>query len=84
MQDVKVEIKLKDGILIGNPFDVVVKFQNTSRQERNISGTLTIWSVYYTGVSKTRVKSEKFNLTLKAIKSKYKDASTSLVKCLHT
>lgn len=67
-EDVKFELHQQDDILVGNPFDVVLKVQNKSRSERNVHVLVTLTAVYYTGVFKAKVKSKPFDLTLGPIK----------------
>ena len=68
-QDVHFEVVPKDDIMVGSPFDIQVNVQNKSRNIRNYALTLTLTSVFYTGVPTSVIKTAKFNRELGAIKS---------------
>lgn len=61
-------MKQKDNILVGNGFDVVIRCQNKSREERNIFVSVHVSSMYYTGVIKSLVKNQMYDVTLASIK----------------
>ena len=70
MKDVKFEIKHQDDIIVGHVFDVIVKVQNRSRKRRTVDVTLELFTAYYTGVQKSRIKFEEFHFELAALRSK--------------
>ena len=63
------ELEDRDGILVGNNFELSLKVTNTTRQERNVFVRLTLTSVYYTGVHKAVVKKENANVKLGPVQS---------------
>ncbi|CAH1779163.1 unnamed protein product [Owenia fusiformis] len=65
-QDVFIDMIEKDDVLVGQPFDVVLKIKNKSAAERTVKATLTARVVHYTGVPAEIVKSESLNIKLEA------------------
>ena len=63
-QDIKYDMEDDGPVPLGSEFKVIVKAQNTSRFERTVNLTLTLFSVYYTGVTKRKLRSEIFNFNL--------------------
>lgn len=73
VEDVKFELKQKDGIMIGSVFNVVLSIQNTSRETRNVHVKLACTPVYYTGVTSADakpIKSQSFNIELPPVKTR--------------
>jgi len=53
---------------VGSEITVVARAQNTSRHERTINLTMTLFAVYYTGISRTKIRSDIFNFNLCSLK----------------
>ncbi|XP_013382452.1 hemocyte protein-glutamine gamma-glutamyltransferase-like isoform X3 [Lingula anatina] len=64
--DVKFEWEDKDFITVGSSFDVALVMTNKAKEERKVEITLKAAVVYYTGVIKSFVKGDKFEITLAA------------------
>jgi len=63
-QDVKYELEQRGPVPVGSEFTVIVRTQNSSRFERTVNMTLTIFAVNYTGLSRTKLRGEIFNFNL--------------------
>ncbi|KAL1124024.1 hypothetical protein AAG570_001794 [Ranatra chinensis] len=64
--DIKFYFKLRDDIVIGSPFSVVVVMHNKSRtKDYSVSVVLRVDTVLYTGKIKEAVKKEKFDVIIK-------------------
>ena len=55
-----------DGIFIGNDFEIPIEIENTASYERTVNVTITLSSVYYTGVMRKQLKRELHTTTLPA------------------
>lgn len=55
-EDMKFELVELDRVNIGEPFALVVRIENKSREPRNIQAVVSVKSVYYNGVSAGLVK----------------------------
>lgn len=65
LQDIDFTLIDKDDVLIGEPFDVVLKIHNKNiDKERTVKATLTATVVQYTGVPIATVKSFSKTVTL--------------------
>ncbi|KAL5022286.1 hypothetical protein ScPMuIL_001441 [Solemya velum] len=60
-QDVSFDLVDKEVLEMGEDFDVVVRITNNSNEVRTINGTMTVATMYYTGVPGTVIKSEQLN-----------------------
>ncbi|XP_067932065.1 hemocyte protein-glutamine gamma-glutamyltransferase-like [Watersipora subatra] len=49
-----------DNVLAGKDFDVTIEVENTSSDSRTVNLTATLSSVYYTGVTRTKLKQTDF------------------------
>ena len=52
----------KEDTLYGQPFDVVLKVTNNSKEARTVKVTLTATVIYYTGVPVREIKSETYTV----------------------
>lgn len=66
------EVNQADHILVGKDFDIVYKMQNKSRHERNVHTSITLSTVYYTGVPKATVVTKTFDTLVPCIQGKFK------------
>ncbi|XP_069698767.1 annulin-like isoform X3 [Periplaneta americana] len=65
--DIKFDFELRDDIVIGSPFSVVVLMKNQSRtQDHTVTVTLRVDTVLYTGRLKDAVKKDKTERLVKA------------------
>lgn len=65
--DIQFDFELRDDIVIGSPFSVVVIIRNHSRtKDHTVSVTLQVDTVLYTGRHKDAVKKEKYEQLIKA------------------
>ncbi|XP_033730587.1 hemocyte protein-glutamine gamma-glutamyltransferase-like, partial [Pecten maximus] len=63
-QDVSVKVVDKKQVNYGDDLEVEVDFENLSKEERTVGGTLSLQSHYKTGVFAHRIRSEKIYITL--------------------
>ncbi|XP_074644522.1 hemocyte protein-glutamine gamma-glutamyltransferase-like [Tubulanus polymorphus] len=61
-QDVAFDLIEKDGILIGEPFEVSLRARNITGDNRTVNVTLTACVVYYTGVIACKIKTQRYNV----------------------
>ena len=71
VQDIRCSLQEHGAVPLGSEFTVTVRAQNTSRQERTINLTLTIFAVHYTGLARTKLRSEIFNFNLCPLRRQY-------------
>lgn len=51
-------VKDIDGVFVGNDFEVPIEMTNKSSSKRTVNMTITLSSVYYTGVTRQQLKRE--------------------------
>jgi len=71
VQDITYELGSRGTVPLGTEFTVDVQAQNTSRFERTVNMTLTLYAVYHTGAAKRKIRSEIFNFNLCSLRSQY-------------
>ena len=54
----KFSVKDIDGIFVGNDFEIPIEMENTASYERTVNMTITLSSVYYTGITRKQLKRE--------------------------
>ncbi|CAD5116056.1 DgyrCDS4990 [Dimorphilus gyrociliatus] len=69
IEDVKIEASVPEDLIAGAPFDVTITVQNCSRSVRNVTLTIAVLSVYYTGIRKAVNKQRVYDIELPAIKA---------------
>lgn len=69
VEDVKIEASVPEDLIAGAPFDVTITVQNCSRSVRNVTLTVAVLSVYYTGIRKAVNKQKTYDIELPAIKA---------------
>lgn len=52
-----------DDIFVGSDFDVPIQIENKSAEQRTVNITVTLSSVYYTGVTRSKLKQAIFSQT---------------------
>lgn len=65
-EDVEFDLVDIDTVPLGQPFQVVVKIQNTSSEERNVSAVLSASSIFYTGAAAQSIKKSQGTFKVKA------------------
>ncbi|XP_050397106.1 annulin [Patella vulgata] len=83
--DMEFELVEQDDVFVGESFDVILKITNTGTEERYIHGRLGARTMYYTGVSADKVRTDTFQMfvqggraTEQRMKVNYKDYSSKL------
>ncbi|XP_046550892.1 protein-glutamine gamma-glutamyltransferase K-like [Haliotis rubra] len=64
-EDVQFDLDHSEDVFVGQDFDVILRVKNISTSERTLKTFLAARTMYYTGVSADRVKSQKFDTVLK-------------------
>ncbi|KAK6174749.1 hypothetical protein SNE40_017970 [Patella caerulea] len=59
-KDVECELVIKDGVSVGEDFDVILQVKNKSSEERTVGGRLAAKTMFYTGVEGDKVKKLQF------------------------
>jgi hypothetical protein len=81
--DVKYDIVPQPLTPLGQAFDVAVSVQNTCRFERNVTMTLTLVSIHYTGLTRSRIRSETFNFNLCSLRQREVVLRVSIEDYMH-
>ena len=70
LQELSFSIEGKDNILVGQKFEIIVRMQNKSRENRTVTGVISIFPEYYTGLAATRtpIKKQTYNQTIPPVK----------------
>jgi len=66
---VKFNYKEADNVFVGSSFEIRVVIENESNERRTASLTVTLYSVYYYGKFKTKLKQKCFSIELQPTKS---------------
>ena len=66
----KFSVKDIDGIFVGNDFEIPIEMENTASYERTVNMTITLSSVYYTGITRKQLKRELHSTVIPANTSK--------------
>jgi len=61
---VKFKVKEVDNVFVGSSFEIRVVIENESDGKRTVGLTVTLFSVYYHGKFKTKLKQECFSIEL--------------------
>ncbi|XP_046369672.2 annulin-like isoform X1 [Haliotis rufescens] len=64
-EDVQFEFDHSEDAFVGQGFDVILRVKNNSKSERTLKIFMAARTMYYTGVSAHRIKSQKFDEVLK-------------------
>ena len=75
MQDVSYELSGRGTVPVGSEFTVDVRAQNTSRFERTVNLTVTIFAIHYTGLARRKIRSEIFSFNLCSLRRQFNVSS---------